>query len=1315
MPKRPHEIDDGHVAPDAQRPKIGNPSQAINFNHADYTIGWICALPKEQTAAIAMLDRKHPDIPPPTNDDNVYTLGSIGGHNIVIACLPKGRYGTNSAATIATKMISSFPSIKFGLLVGIGGGIPSKVRLGDVVVSTPVDQYPGVVQWDFGKAEDGGEFRRTGSLNSPPNALLKVLAKLETEHEMQESRVPGFLDEMKQKWPKLYPKYFWNDSLRDPRDEDRERAANVATDIAANELQKRCPDIHHGLIASGNQVIKDAAVRDRLVEELGENLLCIEMEAAGLMNDFPCLVVRGICDYADSGKNKDWQEYAAAVAAAFAKEILSILQVWAVERMDPVKDILSNINAELGNIRTAFGEVTSRQSAQGHQAFLDWLTPIDYTFQQIDYFNKRQPGTGQWLLNSEIYQGWVDTSQQTLFCPGIPGAGKTIFTSIIVNDLFKRFKNDTTIGIAYVYCNFRRHDEQKLHNLLTSLIKQLARDQSCLSQEARTTFDTYKEKTQRPSLEESKTLLQQMAASYSRVFILLDALDECQASDGCRTNLLDVMFFLQESTKANIFATSRFIPEITQRFEACKRIEIRANEDDVRRYVRGQLEGGNIEHLPSLIKNKPALKDEIIEGISDAVDGMFLLAKIYLDTLVDKVTIADVREALAQLPKQTTGSGEDQRLEILNQAYDFAWERIIGQKEGFRNIATRVLGWIICAKRPLSTKELQHALAVKVGTDELDEDAIPQVHDMVAFCAGLVTVDEESNAIRLVHYTTQEYFEKKKSNWFPDAEAMIAETCISYLSFPAFENCCVGKCCMEKELLSQHFLEYACHYWGAHARVVGKKLDDIVMEFLMSGAKASNACTVILERFYAQPHYLTVIFNYPEMLHRNLPTSGLHLAVHFELEEAVKSLIAIGYDINGVAGVSMTPLLIAAASGRTGIARVLIDNGSRTCKEYLDAAMQPNVYDEKLVEALIAMGTEDKGFLSTCLEPAVRFGHETIVELLLRKGADANVVFSTQYGYKPLHFAAQYGQEKIVKLLLDKGVDIDTQAEEPKSHYAPLHVAAMHGQMEIIKLLLDRGAKVDAKFSTGKTPLHVAIKFDQEEIAELLLDKGAKVDAKLSNGNTPLHVAAKYGRHSSACTELLLSRGAVIEARNNEGRTPLFIMVHIFATFDYFDGSAAIELLLKEGANIEAVDNMGYTPLLFAAERSVANVLLFWTKQGANANAVTYGGQTSLHLAIHNPDPFIIDILLENGADIEAADGEGRSPLLYAVQRYEEDLSCKEQLKNMKRLIEKGAITADDDGQILVSHELISRWDEEQTRKCDYDSLSEFAASDDSP
>ncbi|KAL6812416.1 hypothetical protein J3E69DRAFT_121560 [Trichoderma sp. SZMC 28015] len=1157
MSKRRSEVDDEHASPEAKRIKLGSSSDSsVNFSHADYTIGWICALPKEQTAAIAMLDRKHPDLPSLTNDDNVYTFGSIGGHNIVIACLPKGRYGTNSAATIATKMLSSFPSIKFGLLVGIGGGIPSKVRLGDVVVSAPIDQYPGVVQWDLGKAEDGGKFRRTGALNSPPNALLKVLSKLESEHEMQESKIPIFLDEMKQKYPKLYPKYFWTQSLRDPQDQSGEGTA------------MRCPDIHHGLIASGNQVIKDAAVRDRLNEDLDGNVLCIEMEAAGLMNDFPCLVVRGICDYADSGKNKDWQEYAAAVAAAYAKEVLSVLQISAVEHMESVKDILANINVELGSIQTAVGEMATRQYAQDHQAFLNWLTPVDYTLQQKDYFSKRQPGTGQWLLKSEIFQDWVGNSQQTLFCPGIPGAGKTILTSMVVNDLFERFNKDPTVGIAYLYCNFRRHDEQKLHDLLLSLLKQLAYGQSCLPQDAKTIFDAYKGKTQRPSLDDIKKLLRCMADSYLRVFILVDALDECQGSDGCRANFLTDMFFLRDKSKVNIFATSRLIPEIMEKFEAYKRMEIRATEDDVRRYVHGQLDGGNMEHLPSLIKHKPDLKDEIIKGISDAVDGMFLLAKIYLDTLVDKVTVADVREAVLHLPKQVSGSGEDKRLEILNQAYESAWERINGQKEGFRNLATRVLAWISSAKRPLSTKELQHALAVKIGMDELDEDAIPQVQDMVSFCAGLVTVDEESDVIRLAHYTTQEFFDRKKSDWFPNAEAMIAETCISYLSLGDFGEYFLKESDLGEVELAQSNLdylrscglyEYASYHWGDHARVAGRQLDESVIGFLMSGARASSAYYVMLKRFPMSVTIGDADLILPDDIYGRFRfepfslVSGLHLAVLFELYEAINVLLKNGCDVNGCKGLELTPLLMAIDNGHTGIAEMLLDNGahmgavSSMSLLYLTIAMEPKNYSESLVQRLIAMGINDGEDFSLYLMPAARFGHEAIVKLLLDKGADSNAI--DKFSYAPLYMAVGSGQKAIIKLLLEKGAN----TEAISGGQTPLHVAVSIPHEAAIKLLLDEGANIEAVDDCGRTPLHLAAK-GSEAAVKLLLDKGADVDAADAFGWSPLHVAYNHPKswweespqitilgEKNPIVKILIDKGANIDATDHLGRRPLDI------------------------------------------------------------------------------------------------------------------------------------------------------------------------------
>ncbi|QYT04653.1 ANK_REP_REGION domain-containing protein [Trichoderma simmonsii] len=1160
MPKRPNEADDEHASPDAKKIRLGSLSDLVKFNHADYTIGWICALSKEQTAAIAMLDRKHPDLPSLANDDNAYTFGSIGGHNIVIACLPKGRYGTNSAATIAAKMLSSFPSIKFGLLVGIGGGIPSKVRLGDVVVSTPIDQYPGVVQWDLGKAEVGGKFRRTGALNSPPNALLTVLSKLESEHEMEESKIPVFLDEMRQKYPKLYPKYFWNQSLRDPQDQSGE----------ATEM--RCPDIHHGLIASGNQVIKDAAVRDRLDEDLDGNVLCIEMEAAGLMNDFPCLVVRGICDYADSNKNKDWQEYAAAVAAAYAKEVLSVLQISAVEHMESVQDILSNINAELGSLQTAFSEMTTRQYAQDHQAFLNWLTPVDYTLQQKDYFSKRQPGTGQWLLKSDIFQDWVGNSQQTLFCPGIPGAGKTILTSMVVNDLFERFNKDPRVGIAYLYCNFRRHDEQKLHDLLLSLLKQLAYGQSCLPQDAKTIFDAYKDKTQRPSLDDIKKLLRCMADSYLRVFILVDALDECQGSDGCRESLLTHMFLLRDESKVNIFATSRLIPEIMEKFKACKRMEIRASEDDVRTYIQGQLEGGTMEHLPSLVKRKPKLKNELIKGISDAVDGMFLLAKIYLDTLVDKVTIADVREAVMQLPKQISGSGEDKRLEILNQAYESAWERINGQKEGFRNIATRVLAWISFAKRPLYTAELQHALAVKIGMDVFDEDAMPQVHDMVSFCAGLVTIDEESDVIRLVHYTTQEFFDRKKSDWFPNAEAMIAETCISYLSLEVFGEYCLGGFDLDDSDLVKTHLDYLCscglykyasYYWGDHARVAGRKLDESVIGFLMRGARASTAFHVMLKRFpisdrIKNPDYSDESWDFS--LKPFSLVSGLHLAVHFELYEAINMLLKNGCDINGCKGLEVTPLLMAIDNGHTGIAEMLLDNGahmgavSGLSLLYLTVAMEPENYSEKLVQRFITKGINDGEDISLYLLPAVEFGHEAIVKFLLDKGADVNATYD--------HF--------------------DT----------PLQTAALSDQEAMIKLLLHNGANIEVADFRGKTPLHSAIEFFNEAAVKLLLDEGANIEAADNNGLRPLHTAAD-GRQK--IVKLLLDKGADVDAADNDGRRPLHVAYDNAELWPEWrprelirsEKYAIVEMLIENGANIEATDHHGRRPLDIAKERQL--------------------------------------------------------------------------------------------------------------------------------
>lgn len=292
----------------------------------EYTVGWVCALPLEMAAARGMLDQIHPDLPQQDpKDHNSYILGEILGHKIVIACLPVGIYGTNPAATVANNLLRTFKSIRFGLMVGIGGGAPSPqhdIRLGDVVISQPSETLGGVIQHDRGKILPRGEFHRTGLYNTPPQLLLTALARLQATHMTEESRVPEFLAQLVTKSPKRQKGKFsyqgsLNDRLYQPDYEHVKPENATCGECDESKTVKRDdrddtePYFHYGIIASGNQVIKDGKTRERLSQEYGA--LCFEMEAAGL-HDFPCLIIRGICDYADSHKNKVWQEYAAATA-----------------------------------------------------------------------------------------------------------------------------------------------------------------------------------------------------------------------------------------------------------------------------------------------------------------------------------------------------------------------------------------------------------------------------------------------------------------------------------------------------------------------------------------------------------------------------------------------------------------------------------------------------------------------------------------------------------------------------------------------------------------------------------------------------------------------------------------------------------------------------------------------------------------------------------------------------------------------------------------------------------------------------------------
>ncbi len=295
----------------------------------EYTVGWICALPVELTAAQMMLDEEHPDLPSNGDDTNTYCLGRIGEHNVVLVCLPAGIIGIASATSVATQIKASFPAIRLRLLVGIGGGVPTEqadIRLGDVVVSRPGNGHGGVIQYDFGKSTAHG-FEHTGFLNSPPPLLLGAVTKLQANQGRARNSLSPHLLKLSQ-IPQFARDRAGSDVLFEA-DYDHVGRGTCAPCAAARQIQRdermdETPVVHYGTIASGNKVMRKGAIRDQISSRFG-GVLCFEMEAAGLMINSPCLVIRGICDYADSHKNKRWQPYAAGAAAAYAKELLSVI------------------------------------------------------------------------------------------------------------------------------------------------------------------------------------------------------------------------------------------------------------------------------------------------------------------------------------------------------------------------------------------------------------------------------------------------------------------------------------------------------------------------------------------------------------------------------------------------------------------------------------------------------------------------------------------------------------------------------------------------------------------------------------------------------------------------------------------------------------------------------------------------------------------------------------------------------------------------------------------------------------------------------
>ncbi|KAI3339188.1 ankyrin repeat protein [Ustulina deusta] len=604
-----------------------------------YTVGWICSIETEYLAAQLCLDEEHPKLNrhPSPNDTNTYTLGKVAEHNVVIAALPDGSYGTSSAAAVAINLLRSFPNVRIGLMVGIGGGAPSlpdrDIRLGDIVVSSPGDGKGGVFQYDFGKTIQGQGFQETRFLNQPPTALRTAVIDLKVEHKRRpaslEKAISSILEkeeeDLKEEFdrPDASSDRLYRSSFVHPlsmKTNCKETCGVSPLNLVprpARTKRPHTPVVHYGLIASGNQLMKDALRRDELANK--KKVLCFEMEAAGLMDDFPCLVVRGIWNYSDTHTNDEWQSYAALVAAAYAKELLKRIPPDHVEAEKRIADFLSDIQGEVKDVSRGVDKLARRQYDQVHQAILNWLTPVENSTEHNDFIYRRQEGTGQWLLNSDKFQVWLNTDKPTLFCLGIPGAEETIMTAIVIDCCQEKFRDDQSVGIAYIYCSFQEQIKRP-ENLLASLLKQLTQRQSSLPRSVKDLYDRHTKDQTTPSFNEISRALHSVATTYSRVFIIIDALDECQISDDSQTRLvnrtkfLKEIFNLQDNVVANIFATSRPSKEIPNFFSKCLSLTITATDADILTYLNAK--------TSDIMDDE--MRDTIRKGVLKAAGGMYV-------------------------------------------------------------------------------------------------------------------------------------------------------------------------------------------------------------------------------------------------------------------------------------------------------------------------------------------------------------------------------------------------------------------------------------------------------------------------------------------------------------------------------------------------------------------------------------------------------------------------------------------------------------------------------------------------------------------
>ncbi|MCJ1244382.1 hypothetical protein MMC30_001580 [Trapelia coarctata] len=832
---------------------------------------------------------------------------------------------------------------------------------------------------------------------------------------------------------------------------------------------------------------------------------------------------------------------------------------------------------------------TFYRAAQSSSA---WIRNNKKVHQTIS--DRAEKGSGNWFVTSETFLNWRNGENKSLWCWGIPGAGKTVLVSVTVNHLRRERAEESKsgIGIAVIYLKYNE-PEQTLDNILASLLKQLTQEHDSLPVALLKLYDRHQERNTPPLLDEIFEALSLVIETYKEIFFIIDGLDEC--FDEVRWGIVER--FQSFQPKLHLMITSRYLDSIAEELENFARFEIKANKVDIELFIDHQIRKNR--NLRRIVEKSPSLRQDMKVAVVETAANMFLLARLHVESLASAagLSIRHIRQKLQTLPTTLRG------------IYDAAMQRIKNQEQDHQNIAFKALAWLSYAFRSLSLKEIQHALAIEPGDTALDDELIMDEQSITGLCAGLVVVDEGTNVVNLVHYTTENYFEETRSTYFPNFHASITLSCATYLTLGALKDATIWE-------LVQRF-----------------PLASLIQSGFYSSSKSASQIKDEAATYDAENELRTLFDSAVDILDQSSSTSTV-------TGDSMDSVTQSGSEASESAlweakmGATRIPevtaLHLAASMGLAKIASMLlsdtpnIDAVDETGKTALVVAMERGF--EKAVEFLLNSGAcvdlrhnHGRAVLLLVVERSWQTAGKIIVEKARSGLLDDD---DTGIGERLRFLLAAYeGDIDQVQKLAETKSNPRSQANDIGA--TALFVAVEHEDLKLVQVLLTAGLDPELKDATGKTSLHRATRRQNEAMIRLLIKNGAEVDSKDDAGRTAW--SAHLRSSDKRILHILLDSGADPSTKGLQGVSELY-------TAGKEGDIDCVRYMLESGTNPSIKTNYDWTPLHWAASDGHIECTKLLLDAGANPSALSDQNVTPLDLALQTNQVVAVDMLVRAGA-----------------------------------------------------------------------------------